>query len=167
VWLVVTFFCFLTVSQICYFRGFFAKTSNQTVSHYVHSISQLNEIFENPAHSEVVIHMLGDYERMGLIEHKYELSPIDSKTSALIASWTTALARLVLYKYMQRLKPHQYIYHDTDSLVRRVHTRNNDQNTFKHLVTPQVWQRDPQNPQSVIPNGVLLGAFVFARCELG
>lgn len=85
---------------MCYFRGYFAKEPNQTQTKYVHTYSDLLKYLTNDMYDVKSYALVGP--DMAMVEYLMSKPQTDRTGSAVMASWTTSLARVKLYEGFEK-----------------------------------------------------------------
>jgi len=89
---------------------------NKAKTEYVYTPERFNELLLSGTFDVSSFDFFNDDVMMVMYKGEEELAPPDPTTNVVIAAFTTCLARLHLYKFMEKLG-RQLLYCDTDSVI--------------------------------------------------
>lgn len=96
--------------------GRLGMRTNKPKKSFINSADQLLKLMVNPSYEVNHFHELSDDSLLLTYTLKAECEQIQSYVNVVLAAYTSSLARIHLYKYLDMLKE-RCLYHDTDSII--------------------------------------------------
>lgn len=96
--------------------GRLGMRTNKPKKSFINSSDQLLKLMVNPSYEVNHFHELSDDSLLVTYTLKAECEQIQSYVNVVLAAYTSALARIHLYNYLDILKE-RCLYHDTDSII--------------------------------------------------
>lgn len=96
--------------------GRLGMRTNKPKKMFINNPEQLLKLMINPSYEVSSFHELSDESILLSYNMKTECEQIQSYVNVVLAAYTSALARIRLYEYLDMLKE-RCLYHDTDSII--------------------------------------------------
>lgn len=96
--------------------GRLGMNTNKPKKAFINTSDRLLELLTNPSYDVKNFHELSDDSILLTYELKAECEQIQSYVNVVLAAYTSALARIHLYSYLDMLRK-RCLYHDTDSII--------------------------------------------------
>lgn len=96
--------------------GRLGMRTNKAKRMFINKSDQLLKLMTNPSYEVNSFHELSDNSILVSYNLKSECEQIQSYVNVVLAAYTSSLARIHLYKYLDVLKK-RCLYHDTDSII--------------------------------------------------
>lgn len=98
------------------FWGKFGQRENMQKTSIINQVSELERLLADPAITVKHIEEINEDVQIVCWEYKEEAADLLSTVNVCIAAYTTAMARLKLYSYLEKLGD-RVLYYDTDSVI--------------------------------------------------